>query len=120
MTDTLWKHLESSETFQEATHKSLEVPVLIYKHSTRCSISSMVLARLERAWDASQVPHLEKYFLDLITFRDISDTVARHFEVHHESPQVLLIVAGKCVFHTSHLGISFDVIAQAVTQNSES
>ena len=80
----------------------------------------MVLARLERAWDQAQVSNLEKYFLDLIRFRDISNAIAQHFEVYHESPQALLIIEGKCVFHTSHMGISFDNIAQALKEYQDS
>mgnify|MGYP006288132095 CR=1 FL=1 len=79
--------------------------VLIFKHSTRCAISTMALNRFTRAWDVGD-EHLPVYYLDLIRFRELSDLVAEKFEVTHQSPQVLLIRNGKCVYHASHNAIS--------------
>ena len=54
---------------------------LIFKHSTRCSISSMAFSRFEREFDFDQVPVL---YLDLITYRSISNQLAESFNVHHQ------------------------------------
>src|SRR5437868_2805074 len=82
--------------------------VLIFKHSTRCSISAMVLSRLENKWaDNDSIPC---YFLDLLKHRDVSDKIEADYNVKHESPQVLLIKNAKCSYHASHTGISVNEI----------
>jgi bacillithiol system protein YtxJ len=80
--------------------------VLIFKHSTRCSISDMALSRLERKWNFTE-QELPVYFLDLLANRSLSDEVASTFRVEHESPQILLIQKGLCTFSQTHNGISF-------------
>jgi len=80
---------------------------LIFKHSTRCSISMMAKKRFELDWE--DLPEdMPLYFLDLITYRDLSKQVADIFQVHHESPQLLLIKDGECVLDQSHGQISVD------------
>ena len=76
---------------------------LIFKHSTRCSISSMVFSRFEREFDFNQLPVL---YLDLIAYRSISNQLAESFNVLHQSPQVLLIKAKVCLYNASHNAIS--------------
>ena len=100
-----WTLLESPEQISEIKH--LEGYSLIFKHSTRCPISSMAKRRFELDWD-SLPENLPLYFLDLIKYRDISNQVAQDFHVHHESPQLLLIKDGECVLDQSHGGISVD------------
>ena len=79
--------------------------VLIFKHSTRCAISSMALNRFTRGWDLGE-EQLPVYYLDLIRYRHVSDQVSERFGVVHQSPQVLLIKNGICVYHASHNAIS--------------
>jgi len=83
--------------------------VAIFKHSTRCSISSMALNRLTRSWDITSET-LPIFFLDLISYRNISNEIADRFDVEHESPQLLIIKNGKCVYHASHSAIDVDDI----------
>lgn len=80
---------------------------LIFKHSTRCSISMMAKRRFELDWE-NLPADMPLYFLDLIKHRDLSNQVAQDFHVHHESPQLLLIKDGECVLDQSHGGISVD------------
>ena len=80
---------------------------LIFKHSTRCSISMMAKRRFELDWE--DLPEdMPLYFLDLISYRDLSAQVAQLFQVHHESPQLLLIKDGECVLDQSHGAISVE------------
>ncbi|MBO3699210.1 bacillithiol system redox-active protein YtxJ [Roseivirga sp. E12] len=104
-----WNTLTSEDQIQELIEESKEKPVLIYKHSTRCGISSMVLDRLERTWTSEDNP-IKPYILDLISFRNVSNAVAQSFEVYHESPQVILIKDGKAVYDASHMQVSFDAL----------
>lgn len=86
---------------------------VIFKHSTRCSISSMAKKHFELDWEA--IPEeTPLYFLDLIAHRNISALIAETFQVHHESPQVLLIKNGKCVLDASHSDISAEEIAETI------
>lgn len=91
--------------------QSFDSPQVIFKHSTRCSISSMALNRLERETPPSNT-HF--YFLDLIKYRAISNEIAEQFNVYHESPQILVIKNGECVYDESHQGISMFEIAEQV------
>lgn len=84
---------------------------LIFKHSTRCSISMMAKKRVDM--DLDDLPaDVKPYFLDLIAFRSVSAFIAETFQVHHESPQLLLIKDGECILDQSHGDIS---IAEVLT-----
>ncbi|WP_057937237.1 bacillithiol system redox-active protein YtxJ [Algoriphagus resistens] len=102
-----WNKLTEAIQIQEIKTLSADKPVLIFKHSTRCSISSMSLDRLSRKWKTEDEDKITPYYLDLITHRDLSDLVAREFRVPHESPQVLLVKNGQAVYDNSHFGISY-------------
>lgn len=86
---------------------------LIFKHSTRCSVSLMAKRGFEADWEA--IPSdTSLYFLDLISYRDISSAIAEIFQVHHESPQVLLIKDGECILDSTHSDISAEEIAETI------
>lgn len=98
-----WNKIESAEQLAHITQESNRQPVLLFKHSTRCSISSAALARLERNWKDDN--GIKPYYLDLIAFRQVSNAIASEFNIEHQSPQALLISNGKCVYTESHMGI---------------
>ena len=75
-------------------------PILIFKHSTTCIISRMVLKQFESSFNFAN--NIEPYFLDLHQHRKISNEVALRFKVAHQSPQIILIKNGKSVYNTSH------------------
>ena len=109
-----WISLKDSKQLDEIIAESKNAPVLIYKHSTRCNISRAAFDRLERKWDASAIGNVKRYFLDLISCRDISNKIAEMFQVEHHSPQVLVILNGKAVLDLSHFDIDFDRIKSAI------
>ena len=102
-----WNKLTDPAQLEEIKALSHEKPVLIFKHSTRCSISGMSLDRLLRNWKAEDSERVTPYFLDLIAYRSISNQIEVFFGVPHESPQVLLIKDGKSVYDESHYSISY-------------
>jgi bacillithiol system protein YtxJ len=107
-----WIKLTTEEQLTEISDRSHQRPQVIFKHSTRCSISSTALVRLEKAQAPSDV---DFFFLDLLQHRGLSNKVAQTFGVNHESPQVLIIKQGQCIFDESHLGISMaDIKEQAL------
>ena len=98
-----WTSMEHLGQIDEIILLSEEMPVIIFKHSTRCSISKMALKNFENEYDL--VENVTPYFLDLISFRDVSNEIASRFNVVHQSPQLLLIVGGKSVYDVSHSSI---------------
>ncbi|MBD2702650.1 bacillithiol system redox-active protein YtxJ [Spirosoma sp. BT702] len=107
-----WNKLTNDTQLDVIKEESAEQPILIFKHSTSCSISAMALSRMERNW--SDQLGVKPYYLDLLANRRASNNVANEFGVHHESPQVLLIRNGECVYDASHMAISFAGLQQAV------
>jgi len=104
-----WIELDSKEQLGLIKERSKEKPQVIFKHSTRCSVSGIAKNRLERS---ESVPDAVFYYLDLIRHRNVSDAVAETFSVYHESPQVLVIRNGECIYDESHSGINMDDIAE--------
>ncbi|MEP0712992.1 bacillithiol system redox-active protein YtxJ [Algoriphagus sp.] len=102
-----WNKLTDASQIQEIKTLSEDKPVMIFKHSTRCSISSMSLDRLLRKWKDGDSEKVIPYYLDLIASRQLSDLVAKEFGVPHESPQVLLIKNGDAIYDVSHYEISY-------------
>ncbi len=111
-----WTALTDISQLADIKQKSQEHPIVMFKHSTRCSISSMALSRLERGWDDSALPQVEAYFLDLIAYRQISNAVAEEFGVYHQSPQIMIIVDGGVIYDESHMGISFSSLKSALAE----
>ena len=102
-----WLWLTDDYSYQSAIQKSFEEKILIFKHSTRCSISSMALHRIEE--NAKQSIN-KCYFLDLLKYRSISNKIEEELGIKHESPQILIIEKGVCTYHTSHNNIGWDRI----------
>lgn len=111
-----WTTLNSEEQVEAIHEESKTQPIVIFKHSTTCNISRMMLDRLERNWRADEVAPVKPYFLDLKAYRSVSNKVATFFDVEHESPQMLIIRNGKPVNVTSHFEIAFENIKDALTE----
>lgn len=104
-----WIILDSEEQLKDIDQKSFEKPQLIFKHSTRCSISSVIKTRLYK----KELPEgIDFYYLDLIANRAVSNKIATQYGVEHESPQILLIKDGKCILDESHSSIYMEDIVE--------
>lgn len=112
MTIMNWIDLKSESQLKELIEKSQVKPQVIFKHSSRCGISAMAKGRLERSIAPANA---DFYFLDLITYRNISNKVASEFNVYHESPQILIIKNGECIYDESHSSITMDEIEEQVS-----
>lgn len=99
------------DTISEASFQN-NLGIVIFKHSTRCSISSVAKTRLSLSWDFKE--ELPIYYLDLLSYRNISDLIAEKFNIFHESPQIIVIKSGKAIYHTSHLSISVKDLHKAL------
>lgn len=111
-----WHTLNNPDQIEALAEESKGQPIVIFKHSTICSISATAKSRLERQWaDSGFNDSVKTYYLDLISYRPVSNEIAAFFKVRHESPQLLLIQDGICTYHASHLGIKVDEVKKRVT-----
>ncbi len=99
-----WIPLTNLGQLNEIIHESTSTPVIIFKHSTRCSVSRMALKQFENEFDLQA--KVTPYFLDLLENRDISSEIALRFGVVHQSPQLILIKDGKAIYNASHSDIA--------------
>jgi bacillithiol system protein YtxJ len=109
-----WSELSSVDQIDQIRKESIENPILIFKYSSRCSLSRLALDRLERSWKETEMPGIKSYFLDLITYREISNRISHEFDVEHESPQILIIENEKSIYDKSHMGIDYQEIRDVV------
>jgi bacillithiol system protein YtxJ len=100
-----WTPLTSVDQFIEIEQNSSKRPQIIFKHSTTCGISSMVLRSFRSSYLLEE-NQADLYFLDLRRYREVSNEVASKFQVYHQSPQVLIIKNGIAVADESHGGIT--------------
>ena len=107
-----WNALTALQQLNEISEESNQKPVVIFKHSTRCSISRMALKQFENNFNLHD--EVKPYFLDLIEHRDVSNEIANRFEVVHQSPQILLIKDGKSVYDVSHDGIDAEILKDKI------
>jgi bacillithiol system protein YtxJ len=95
-----WLPLTRVDQLETITSKSEGKTQLIFKHSTRCGISRMVMSQFESAYNIDL--NADLYYLDLLSYRDVSNEVGYKFQVMHQSPQLLVIRNGVAVAHDSH------------------
>jgi len=102
-----WINLNSLEQLMEIDEKSKDKVQVLFKHSTRCSVSSFAKRILTSEYSDEVKQKADVYYLDLIAFREISNAISSKYGVIHESPQILVIKEGKCIFNASHSDVSF-------------
>lgn len=96
-----WNFVRSIDEVDRIIKASYKTPQVIFKHSSRCFISSMVKSRFENDWQYSNDEFIPN-FLDIFSHRDVSNYIAEKFSVHHESPQIILVNRGEAIFDESH------------------
>ena len=105
--DNRWKILTDTDHLKQIVSDSNIRPQVLFKHSTRCSMSTMALNRLKSLTEEFY-QKADFYYLDLIAYRNISNAIAEDFHVFHESPQVIVIKDGEAIFDASHMEITTD------------
>jgi bacillithiol system protein YtxJ len=108
-----WKILETEAQLTEFIALSKRKPIAIFKHSTRCSLSSMAKSRLERGWNIND-NDIEMYYLDLLNYRNISNKIASDFNVEHQSPQLIVLSQGDVLYHASHGEIDAGILKESI------
>ncbi len=105
-----WKILNDTSQVDEIIEKSYAKVQIIFKHSTTCSISSMAKMRLESKWNSITSPN-QPHFLDLLSYRNVSNYIEQKTGVRHESPQLIVLYKGEPIFDASHFDISVENIS---------
>ncbi len=108
-----WKKLEDADHFEQLIEDSYDKPVIIFKHSVSCGVSAMAKYGLESEWEFEHTD-LDFYYLDLLSFRSVSNLVAERLNVIHQSPQIILLNKGEVIYNTSHHKISVGGIKTAL------
>ena len=108
-----WIPLTDIEQLEEIVVQSYEKTIVIFKHSTRCSISRFALNNFERDYNYPK-ESISAYYLDLISFRDVSNEIARKFEIEHQSPQIVVIKNGKAIYSASHQSIDAELLERFI------
>ena len=103
-----WNSLNSVDQLAEIDEKSKIKKQIIFKHSTRCSVSNFAKRILLAEFSEDLKEKVDVYYLDLISFREVSNNISSHYNVIHESPQLLVIENGKCVYSASHSDVSIE------------
>lgn len=106
-----WITLTDKEQLKVIIKESETIPIIIYKHSTRCGLSSMTKNILDKGWEQLE-PHAKLYFLDLLRYREVSTMIAERFNVRHQSPQILIIKNGQSLYNASHYNINVEEILE--------
>lgn len=99
-----WNPLTSEAQLSELREASFAKPQLIFKHSVSCGISGHVRHYLEEAAEELQKP-LDLHYLDLLSYRSVSNAIASTFGVPHQSPQVIVLKDGEVIHTASHMAI---------------
>ena len=106
-----WNHLTDLKQLEQLKSESFENPVVIFKHSTRCSISRMVLKNFENEFNTNDAT-IQLYYLDLLNHRDISNAITAQFQITHQSPQLIFIKDGQAIYNASHSDIDASYLSQ--------
>ena len=108
-----WINLIDSVQLKDAIENSSSKPILLFKHSTRCSISSMALNRFEKNWKVEN-NKIDLYYLDLLSFRDVSNEISEITGVIHQSPQVIVLKNQQVIYDASHSNIDVKSIEDLI------
>ena len=109
-----WTNLTEENQIDEIIALSNSVPVYIFKHSTTCGISAQAKENVEISFKNTDKP-LKFYYLDLLKYRSISNAVASKLNVHHQSPQLILVHDGQVAFTTSHHKIKANILEDSLS-----
>lgn len=101
--------LTTSRQLKELKDKSHSCSQIVFKHSTQCSLSAGAYKKLHKS-NISPI-----WYLDLLSYRDISDQIAKDYMITHHSPQILIINKGQVIYDESHQAIEIDTIKRVLS-----
>ncbi len=110
---THWVEITSTDAIERIIHRSNRKPQFIFKHSTRCPVSSQAYSEVSSVTDAI-CDDVEINYVDVISYRAVSREIAKLLDIEHESPQIILVENNKVVWNASH----FDIEAEAILEKA--
>lgn len=99
-----WKNITTDDDVNKILEASEHKPQIIFKDSVTCGISAFAKERLTDGNDMLTAT-ADFNYLDLLTYRSVSNYIASHLNVIHQSPQIIVIKDKKVVFRDSHHAI---------------
>lgn len=106
-----WNQLTSISQLEDLLANAGEQTYVFFKHSTRCGISRMVWNQV-RFLGNEKPEDVSLYYLDLITYRDVSNAIATRLGVFHQSPQLIVLQNNEVVYEASHSGIENEMVKE--------
>lgn len=107
------EELKSIEQLDSALEESCERPVLFFKHSLTCPISTRALNELQTYLDNAD-PRVSYKLITVQTARRVSDEAASRLTIEHQSPQAILVRNGRELWNASHYNITASALAEAI------
>jgi bacillithiol system protein YtxJ len=111
-----WTAITTLEQLTNITEISKSTPCIIYKHSTRCNTSEMMKFVIENDWQFSE-NEVRPFYLDILKYQDIAIAIADQFQVHHQSPQILLIKNEECTYDADNMEISIEELTESLADD---
>ncbi len=111
-----WRVLNDLKQLDVIDEESKQTTIVLFKDSTTCGISASVKYRLEGDW-AQLDSNVTLYYLDLLSYRPISNAIAERYGVVHQSPQIIIVKGGRAVYNISHHRISVPDLNQNIVKN---
>jgi len=108
-----WQQLSCIDDLDLAEKESYTKPVVLFKHSVTCGISAAAKHRLENGYDLDS-ENVALYYLDLLSYRDISNEIAKRFGIIHQSPQLIILKKGQAIANSSHHAISLNTLKEQI------
>ncbi|MDQ3473458.1 MAG: bacillithiol system redox-active protein YtxJ [Acidobacteriota bacterium] len=100
-----------AEQFTDLLSRSQKQPVVIFKHSTTCPISSA-------AYDEMEQFAGEVVLVEVQRARELSREIEKKTGIRHESPQVLVLENGKVVWNASHFKVKARAVEAALNRSA--
>jgi bacillithiol system protein YtxJ len=110
-----WNDLDDTSQIEAIISASEYHPQLIYKHSSRCSVCFFAKKQIEDIPEDLR-EQVDLHFIDVISWREVSNTIAKEFSIKHESPQLLVLCDGEVVWSGSHRSIQSDTITDKLQE----
>jgi len=109
-----WKPIHTADELAAVQQAASQKPQVLFKHSTRCSISAMAKARFERAWTTEDDARFDAHLIHVVENREVSNQVAEALDVHHESPQLIVLHHDEVLLDQSHGEIALDEVREVI------
>jgi len=106
-----WNPITTEQQVKDIVAKSNEKPQIIFKDSVTCGISAYAKERLVSGNDLL-IAKADFNYLDLLSYRSVSNFIADELNVIHQSPQIIVLKDGEVVYRVSHHSIQADEIAK--------